>query len=904
MQREWYRENINKIFDHFNTSERGLTDSRVKENKERFGENVLSEGEKRTLWDIFISQFNNPLIYVLIVADVIVFFLQHYIDAFIILFIIILNAVIGVVQEGKAQDTLAALKKIVKTHANVIRDGREIRVNDYEIVAGDILVLRDGDPVAADCRIIEGNNLKVNEASLTGESESILKQSMSLSDSDVKVSDQTNMVFKGTHITSGQAKAVVVNTGIKTVIGKISKQLVGLKMDVPLKKNIANLSKLIVAIIVATSLVLFFYGLYDGYAFGEIFIVVVAITVSSIPEGLPVVVTLVLSTGVWRMSKKKVLVKKLQAVEALGQAKVVAVDKTGTITKNQMVVDQIYTFDKYIKISGDGYSPKGFASFDGKKIDVTKDENLDLLIKSSVFTSVSEVAYSDRNKEWELKYGDPTEASLLVLGRKFGYEKGVLEKEHKNILELPFELETKHHSTINEFDGKNILSVVGSPEVILDKVNQVLVDGKTKRASKADMEKIQEALDKFSKEGYRVLAIGANFNPGLDIDASDLPNLTFVGFVAILDSIRSEVYESVKSVKGAGMRVVMITGDHVGTAKAIAKKVGIYEDSDNVITGKDLMDLKDEELLEKLDNTTVFARVSPKDKLRIIELYKKKGDTIAMTGDGVNDALSLVSADLGIAMGKIGTEVAKEASDIILLDDNFGNIVEAAEEGRNIYWNIRKSILFLLSTNVVEILIISIALFAGLPLPLVAAQIIWLNLVTDSFLVIAMSFDPKAENLLKEKFKKPSKYLVDWPMGLRMLLLSGTMTVVTLVVFISYLDGDMVKATTITLVLLAMFQWFNVLNVRSRRETIFTKKLFNNKYLIASLSFVFLLHLFAIYNPLMQKILSTTALSIKEWVYILVLGFIVILVEEIRKFIVRNFEVRNLFSKRVSDLGK
>lgn len=891
MQREWYREDIKKIFDHFKTSPRGLTADRVEKNKEKFGPNILSEESKRTFLDILIDQINNPLVYVLIVADLIVFALGDYVDGIIILFIIVLNTVIGVFQEGKAQNTLAALKKIVKTYATVLRNGKEVRIPDYEVVAGDILVLKDGDPIAADARIFENNTIKVNEAALTGESQTVLKKKDQISSTGIKVSDQENMLFKGTYITSGYGKAVVVRTGLKTVIGQISKQLVDLKMDVPLKKNIFNLSKLIVYVIAVVSIILFIHGLLTGYGFREMFLTVVAIVVSAIPESLPVVVTLVLATGVWRMSQKNVLVKKLQAVEALGQAKVIALDKTGTITRNQMTVEKIYIGGRYIDITGNGYEPKGFAQENKNKIDVQKDKDLKTIIMSSVFTSVSEIEYSDEKKDWILKYGDPTEAALLVLGKKFGFEKKDLEKKYPKILELPFELETKHHSTINKIDGKNVLSVAGSPEVVLSKTTQIWKDGKTKKISKEERAELDQAIKNLSKEGYRILAVGMKNNPSLDIEAKNLPNLTFVGFVAIVDAIRPEVEKSVASVKKAGMQVVMITGDHVETAKAIASKVGIFNTGDKVLSGKEMSDMSDEDLIGILGKVSVFARVTPKDKLRIIEMYKKKGDTIAMTGDGVNDALSLVSADLGVSMGKIGTEVAREASDIVLLDDKFGNIIEAAEEGRNIYWTIRKSILYLLSTNIGELLVITIAIFAGLPLPLVAAQIIWLNLVTDTFLVAAIAVDPKQENLLDESFKRPSKYLVDWFMGLRIILLGGVMTVFTLVVFIQNYQADLVKATTLALTILTVFQWYNIFNIRSHKKTMFSKEIFNNKYLIMSLFLTIGLQLFAIYNPFMQKILHTTGLTLQEWGLMLLLGLSIILVEEVRKLLYKvNFK--------------
>ena len=888
MQREWYREDINKVFNHFGTSERGLTSSRAKENKEKFGENALSESKKRSSFEILISQFNNPLIYVLIVSDLIVFALGHYVDGFIILFVILLNAIIGLIQEGKAEDTLAALKKVIKTYATVIRNGKEIRIPDYEVVAGDILVLKDGDPIAADARIFENNTLKINEAALTGESETVLKTENQISSTGIKVSDQENMLFRGTYVTSGLGKAVVVSVGVKTVIGKISQKLVDLNMDVPLKKNISNLSKLIVYIIAIVTTFLFVYGVYiAGYPVETMFVTAVAVAVAAIPESFPVIVTLVLATGVWRMSQKNVLVKRLQAVEALGQADVIALDKTGTITKNQMAVERLYIGGRYIDISGDGYKPKGFATENDEKIDVTKDAGLDMLIKASVFTSVSEIEYSDEKKEWLLKYGDPTEAALLVLGKKFGYEKDSLEEKFSKILELPFELETKHHSTINKIGGKNILSVVGSPEVILDHSTQIWKDGKTKRISKEDKSELEESIKHLSGEGYRILAVGIKNNPSLDIDAKDLPNVTFLGFIAIVDAIRPEVKKSVLAVREAGMRVVMITGDHVETAKAIATRVGIYNKGDVVISGKEMSNTSDEQLISMLDKASVFARVSPKDKMRIIDLYKRKGDTIAMTGDGVNDALSLVSADLGVSMGKIGTEVAREASDIILLDDKFGNIIEAAEEGRNIYLTIRKSVLYLLSTNFGELLVIIVAILIGLPLPLLASQIIWLNLVTGTFIVAVLAVDPKEEDLLNKSFKKPSKYIVDWFMSLRIILVGGVMTISTLIMFTQYFEIDFVKATTISMTLLAIFQWFNIFNVRSSKKSVFSKNIFNNKYLVISLTFTVILHLFAVYHPFMQKILKTTGLSLEEWLIMIMIGSSVIVVEEIRKLLYR-----------------
>jgi len=888
MQKEWYREQVKDVLFFFNTSaERGLTEARVLDQRRKFGENVLSEEKTRSVRDIFISQFKSPLIYVLIVAVVIVLILGDYVDGGIILFIIFLNSFIGTIQEGRAQNTLAALKKVVKSYATVIRNGEEKRIPDHELVPGDIVLLKDGEAVGADARVVESNSLKINESSLTGESSVVLKNIEPIAATSLSATDQENMVFRGTYVVSGLAKVVVVRTGVLTVIGKISRKLTALNIDVPLKKNINNLSKLLVIKVAIASVVIFFVGLAADYNLVEMFTTVVAVAVSAIPESLPVVVTLVLATGVWRMSRQKVLVKRLQAVEALGQANVIALDKTGTITKNQMVVEKIYVDGRTFEVSGLGYEPVGKMTENKKGINPSRNTGLDLVLKISSFTAIAEIDRRKDDGEWVLEYGDPTEAALLVLAKKFGYDKDRLLMKYPQILEIPFNMKNKHHTTVNSIGNGKMLSVAGGPEVILSECSKVFKNGQTKKMSEADKAEVENALVKLSKEGYRILALAMHAKPPQNINPDNLPDLTFVGFVAITDAIRPEVESSVKSVRAAGMRVLMITGDFVDTAKAIAKKVGIFRAGDRVITGVEMKEMDDKQLESVLEKATVFARVTPGDKLRIIEAYKRRGQTIAMTGDGVNDALSLVAADLGVSMGKMGTEVAREASDIILLDDKFGNIVNAAEEGRNIYWTVRKSILYLLSTNLGELLVIIVALFVGLPLPLLATQIIWLNLVTDTFLVAALAVDTKEENLMNRTFRKPSKYIVDWFMGLRILMVSILMTIVTLWMFKQYVNIDMVKAWTVSLTILTVFQWYNIFNVRSAKNTIFSKDLFSNKYILLGLVAAIFLHLLAIYTPFMQKILHTTTLNWTEWGTILVITLSIVIIEEIRKFFYR-----------------
>jgi len=880
MNREWYEFENEKILGSLKTSYQGLSDAEVLRRRNEYGPNTLKEISKVTIFTIFFSQFKSSLIYILIVAGIIAFFLGETIDGSIIFAIILLNAVIGTVQEGKARNTLEALEKVVTSRATVIRNGDQIVIPDKDIVPGDILSLKDGDTIPADARIISVNSLKINEASLTGESEPVHKISEAIKADKVPIADQHNMVFRGTYVISGLAQAVVVRTGNFSAIGKIADQLDDLNTDVPLKKNIKNFSKAVIVVVGVISIILFTAGILRGIEVVDIFFVVVAVAVSAIPESLPVVVTLVLVTGVWRMSKKNALVKRLQAVEALGQANVIALDKTGTITKNQMMVEKLYVNDSFYEVKGDGYEPKGDVYLDGERINPGTHEEVILAGKVAVFTSIASTAYDEEKNEW-------TEAALLVFGKKIGLEKFELEKQYPKTLEIPFDLSNKYHTTINTVDDKSFLSTVGSPEAVLKKVTTVWENGKVHQLTKDKLDRIQEAILKFSEGGYRVLALAGSFNPPKRMYKNSLPPLTFIGLVGIIDVIRPEVYDAVKIAQEADMNVVMITGDHKRTAHAIAQKIGICSKEDTVLSGSDIENMSDGALLQMVATTKVYARVSPEHKLRIIKAYKDRGDIIAMTGDGINDALSLAAADLGVSMGKTGTEVAREASDIVLLDDNFGNIIAAAEEGRNIYRIIRRAILYLVSTNLGEMMVIVIAVIVGWPLPLLATQILWLNMVTDTFLVAALAVDPKTPNLMKEKFVKPSKWLVDKTLGLRSLLIATVMTVGTLSLFIMFLPQGMVKAWTVSLTMLTVFQWYNVFNVRSKDSSVLKQNILNNPYLIMGLVLAVVLHMIAIYTPFMQKVLHLTSLNASEWLLILIVGLSVILVEEIRKFVAR-----------------
>jgi Ca2+-transporting ATPase len=886
-QINWHMKNPSEIFDELHSASHGLTEEEAKRRLLENGLNKLPEGKVDGIPIIFFRQFQSSLIYILLVASIIIFFIGEVTDSFIILAVLFFNAIVGTFQEGKARNTLNALKKFTETNATILRAGKEMIIPDSEVVFGDIVILQEGEKVPADVRLVSASNLKIDEAVLTGESGSVHKISETEEKENVPLTERKNMAYKGTNVLSGNGRGVVVATGQETVIGKISKQIADINTELPLKANIRSLSSVIILATAVISAVLFLLGMWGGNSAREMFTVVVSLSVSIIPEGLPIVLTLVLATGVWRMSKRNVLIKRLQAVESLGQARIIAVDKTGTITKNEMVIRKVFVDTKMFDIGGVGYEQAGEVKLNGTVVDAVNHPELLLAGKIASFCASARVSFSEEEKIWRVT-GDPTEAAMLVFGEKMGFDKDDLEKEVSPIGEIPFDYKLKYHTMLHEGGGEKFLTVVGAPEVVLGLCKNVWHGNKSHLFTVDEREDLEKMVKSLSEEGLRVLAFAETREPPVVLASENIKSLTFVGFFGMKDALRREVADAMKRTTEAGIKVVMITGDHKLTATAIAKEVGIYKDGDTILTGDEIDKLSDAELSEKLADTSLFVRVTPEHKLRIIQGYKARGETIAMTGDGVNDAPSLVAADLGVAMGKIGTEVAKEASDIILLDDNFGSIVSAVEEGRSIYKTIKKVILYLFSTNCGEALTITIALLIGFPLPILAAQIIWLNFVTDGFLDVALAMEPKEEGLLHGNFERPGKYIVDKLMAQRMVLMSVTMAVGTLILFSRYFVVDLPKAWTISLTTLAIFQWFNAWNCRHESKSLFTMNPFSNKYLIGATFLIIGLQMLAVYNPFMQKILHTVPLERAEWKMIIAVASSIIIVEEIRKFFYRS----------------
>lgn len=879
----WYRLSLEDLQKKINTNFNNGLDQKEAENRlKKYGPNQLPEEKREPFFKIFLEQFKSPLIYILLIASLIVYFLGDLKDSLIILFVLIFNALIGSFQEIKAQNTLLSLKKFIETNSSVIRDGQEIVINSTEIVPGDILILKEGEKVPADGRIIEAYNLKINEASLTGESIPIHKTNQIINKDNLSIEEQNNMVFMGTSVVAGNARVCIVSTGINTFIGKISQRILHIDTEIPLKKNLRYFSKILIYSILSIIFILFSIGVYLGKSIVEMFSTVVALAVSIIPEGLPVLLTVILSKGVLDMAQKNALVKKIQAVESLGQVNVIAVDKTGTLTKNELIVKGLFINNNFFEISGDGYNPIGEIKLNNQKIEkAIHNPDLYLAAKISVFSANALIRFLEKEKIWQV-FGDPTEAALLVFAQKIGFKKENIEIENPLIAEFPFDYQKKYHLVLRKDKKNNFLAITGAPESILNLASKIYENNKILILTKSKKEELEKIFEKFSNQGFRVVGFGYKTTSQKNFDLKDI---IFGGFYLIEDSLRPEVKEAISKIKSFGIKVVMITGDYKLTAIAIAKEAGLIESNFKVLTGKEIDEMNDDALIQIVPEVNIFSRVTPEHKLKIIEAYKKNKLIIAMTGDGINDVPSLLSADLGVAMGKIGTEVTKEASDIVLLDDNFKTIIDAIKEGRLIYKNIQKIILFLISTSIGELFSISFTVFAGMPLILKPAQILWLNLITDPFMGFGLAFEKENDDILIQKFK-PNKYLIDRLMVLRMFIIGATMMFGAIYIFSLFYELDLIKAQTMALLVLAVFQWFNAWNCKSEKESVF-KNPFSNKFLVLGFFVVLLLQIFAIYLPFMQNILNTKPLSFFDWILAFLIAFSIILVEELRKYIMK-----------------
>lgn len=918
----WHTLPAKKIFENVFSSETGLSSTEAFRRLKANGPNALPVPKPPSLATLFIRQFQSPLIYILLISSVVVYFIGDVVDSLVILGVLLINATIGVYQEGKAHNTLLALRSFAKTEAVVLRDGIEVIVPDEEVVVGDIVIVREGNKIPADARIIEAHTLAINESALTGESIPVSKNSDVISGVsvpaagptptsarapavNVPLGDRKNMLFKGTFVTTGFAKAVVVTTGVNTVIGGISKQITSFDTEIPLKKDIRKLSRFVGIAVIVASAIVFAVGLWRGVPLGTMFFTGVAIAVSLIPEGLPIVITIILSSGAYRMAKKNALVKNLAAVEALGQANVIAVDKTGTITKNELMVEEVWVAGNAYAIGGSGYEPRGVvtisengnsANLGGAAVAPANQPDLLFMGKIGTFCANAQVSFSEEEKMWHVA-GDPTEAALLVFGQKVGFKKDELEVTEPHIAEMPFDSKLKYHLSLHKIRGKQFLTIVGAPEAVIRMCHQQWFPSRSLAFTARRKEEIEARVHALSKKGERVIAAAVVPVFKGELGSSESGNIekaVFVGLFGMRDTLRVGVSDAVAAARARGLRVVMITGDHKVTAETIAREAGIFKDGDTVLTEKDLREMNEAELLKVLPQVSVFARIAPEEKLSLINLYRKSGDVVAMTGDGVNDALSLVAADLGVAMGKIGTEVSKEAADIVLLDDNFNSIVAAIDEGRNMYAGIKKTVLYLFSTGFGELFTVLFALLLAFPLPLFPTQILWLNLVTDSFLVFSLGLERLGTR--GDDVARTRRALFDRHTIIRMMIMSLVMAIGSIFVFTKFYEVDFVRASTMTLCVLAVFQWFNAWNVRSEHQSIFSSRFFANPYLIGATVVVALLQIAAVYVPFMQTLLHTTSLSFNDILLVIGVSLTIIVVEELRKYIYRTsaWKIQNI----------
>ncbi|MBN2112209.1 calcium-translocating P-type ATPase, SERCA-type [Candidatus Woesearchaeota archaeon] len=857
----YYNKTAEQVLKELGSSIKGLADSEAAKRLEKYGPNEIKEEKKISGFQIFINQFKSFIVYILIAAVIISVIIPIYeeglqnvrimdfVDAIAIFVILVLNSVMGFLQEYKAEEAIEALKKLTSLKALVIRNGHEKEIDAKDIVPGDIIALEVGQKIPADSRLVSIHNLEVQEAALTGESTPVRKI-LELIKGEKVIANRTNMAFAGTIVTRGRATAVVAHTGMTTEIGKIATQIqeAGKKIT-PLQEKLGTLGHVLGILTIFICIAVVLGGVLKGGHILEWLIIGVSLAVAAIPEGLPAVVTISLALGVQRMVKRNALIRHLPSVETLGSTTVICTDKTGTLTKNEMTVRKVYVNKNIIDATGTGYHPEGKFVKDGKTY---KSKELEMLLKIGVLCN-------DSNLTGTKVIGDPTEACLLVSAKKIGLMPHSLRRDHLRLDENEFTSERKMMSTLNKEGNKHYVFSKGAPEILLKKCGKILENGKTRKITKKDADQILKQNKEFAEKALRVL--GFAYKESKKLDEKDL---IFVGLQAMMDPPREEVKAAVKKCHDAGIRVIMITGDYEVTAKAIAEELGIHGES---INGEKLREIQN--LSSIIDKISVFARVNPEDKLKIVDALKEKGEIVAMTGDGVNDAPALKKADIGIAMGITGTDVAKEAADMILTDDNFASIVGAIEEGRGIFDNIKKFVNYLLSANMGEVLILFIAMLIGFSvggspvLPLIAIQILWINLITDGLPALALGVDPISPGIMKRLPRSPKAHIISKDIVMNITILGIMMTATVIWMFSKYLPAGLSNGQTVafTLVVLIELVWVYVIKEN------YGLGLFSNWYLLAAICGSLLLQLSVIYTPL-SSIFRTTAIGLAEWGWI------------------------------------
>lgn len=958
-EHEWHSLDARQVLDHLKVQGNGLTTQEAQRRLEHFGPNQLKEAPRPTFWQTLWEQLNNFVVILLIIASVISALLGDYVEAAAIMAIVVLNAVLGIVQERRAEEALAALKKLASPDAQVLRDGHRSSIPAYELVPGDLVFLEAGNFIPADIRLLEAVNLRVEEASLTGESLAVQKNAATVLEKNVPLGDRKNTAFMGTVVSYGRGRGIVTDTGMRTQLGLIATMLQSVETEeTPLQRRLDQLGRslsvaalflvsivFIVALINYTNINELFtgpLGYVREYAadITEVFIIAISLAIAAVPEGLPAVVTISLALGMREMIKRHALIRKLSSVETLGSATVICSDKTGTLTQNEMTVTQLWVDGQFINVTGTGYVPKGDFLVDGQESAISKYPAaltalwLGLLNNDSSLETTGE---EDSQKTYRI-VGDPTEGALLVAAAKADASYVDIKEAYPREKEVPFDSERKRMITIHDVLGpdpndlspfydenhKNwdVITVKGAPDIVLDLCTQYQdINDAPRPLDAAARQRILDANDAMTRDALRVLGLAYRVvkdaaDHAENLKAEDLEkDLVFVGLVGMIDPARAEVRPALERAREAGIRTVMITGDYPNTARAIAETIGLLQYGRNVMTGAQLDALSDDDLKNVIRDMAVFARVSPEHKMRIVNALQANDEVVAMTGDGVNDAPAIKRADIGVAMGITGTDVAKETADMVLTDDNYASIVAAVEQGRIIYSNIRKFVFFLLSSNVAEIMIIFLATLAGLPAPLTAIQLLWLNLITDGAPALALAVEKGDPDIMEQKPRAKSEPIVNrsmmlglgiqtiaqtgavltaFALGLIWHLEAGAQVVGNPIVYLIEHDWrgiDVQTAETMAFVTLSLCELLRAYTVRSERASLFQIGVFSNRFMQYAVGLSIVLLLLVCSVPFLQPIFNTHFLSGREWAIVLGLALVPAIAEEITKFFLRRSNV-------------
>lgn len=894
---EWYNKGKKEVLNELRTNlSSGLSNKEAAERLARYGKNELEAQAKKSFVSKLVAQFADFLIIILLIAAGISAFVGEREDALVILAIVIINAILGIYQEGKAEKSVEALQKLSAPNAKVMREGSMLTLPASEIVPGDVVVLEAGDIIPADIRLLESSNMKVEEASLTGESVPVEKDAKAQIVGSVGIGDRHNMGFSSTIVTYGRGRGVVIGTGHNTEIGNIATKIQSYDdEETPLQNKLNQLGKVLGTLTIIICIVVFLVGLLQGRQVLKMLLTSISLAVAAIPEGLPAIVTIVLSIGMNRMAGKNAIVKKLLAVETLGATSVICSDKTGTLTQNEMTVVKAFVDGSVLDVEGGGYDPFGDVKLDGKKININSLPNLRNLI--SIGSLANDAQLSNASGSYKI-IGDPTEGAIITFAGKLGQSAEQLNMIYPRVEELPFDSSRKMMTTFhsNYINGKIVSFTKGAPDIVISKCTKIALNGRVVDFTKDLKDKVLAMNTKFARSALRVLSMAYKVwnevpqHPSFELAENDM---IFVGLVGMIDPARPEVKESIKLCKQAGIETVMITGDYKETAYAIAKDLGMVESESQAMMGEELDKYSDEELKEVVKKTKIYARVSPEHKVKIVTALKENGQITSMTGDGVNDALALKKADIGVAMGITGTDVAKNTAEVILTDDNFATIVNAVEEGRIIFSNIKKFVFFLLSCNIGEILLVFVSILIGWEVPLVPIQLLWLNLVTDSFPAMALGVENAEPGIMNQPPRDTKEPILDKSM------MGGIVFQAMAIAFASLLSyfwaarmygigNGLVHVRTVVFTTLITAELLRAFSSRSQTYTLFKIGFFSNMRMIQAVLVSFVLTVAVIYVPVLNEIFDVMPLTVHDWEIVLTFSFIPMLVGELYKDLFKN----------------